>query len=62
MIAAGQIVKFKVNVPGWHRRDPRALYTVLEVEGPAEFERMVHVLHPGGGTSWEFFSNLEPVT
>lgn len=62
MIVTGQMVKYKSNVPGWQRRDPRNLYVVLDVDGPADFERMVHILHPNGGTSWEFFSNLEGAT
>lgn len=62
MIVTGSMVKFKPHTPGMHKRDPRDIYTVLEVEGPADFERMVHILHPNGGTSWEFFSNLEGAT
>lgn len=62
MIAEGQMVRFKPCVPGPARREPHAVYMVLKVEGHDAFERMALILHPGGGTSWQFPHNLEAVT
>jgi len=64
MIRTGNMVKFLPGFAAVRSKRYNGIFTVLKIEAPPAdaTDRMALILHPTGETSWEFFSNLIPIS